>query len=177
MKILYLGNLDGNNVLKYLESNFKTTSIDKSIKASYIKNFNWIISYGYKFILKTDIIESALNPILNLHISYLPYNKGAHPNYWSFINKTPKGVSIHKIEEGIDTGQIFIQKRVGYTQNDTLYSFYKKLKFEIEKLFIENFKKIIDGEITPFIQKGKGSFHRKSELPENIDWNINVNKL
>ena len=31
--------------------------------------------------------------------------------------------------------------------------------------------------ITPFIQKGKGSFHRKAELPENIDWNINVNKL
>ena len=177
MNILYLGNLDNNNVIKYLNYNFTTKCLDRLININDIKNVDWIVSYGYKFILKSNIINNSLNPIINLHISYLPYNKGAHPNYWSFINKTPKGVSIHKIEEGIDTGQIFIQKRVGYTQNDTLYSFYKKLKFEIEKLFIENFKKIIDGEITPFIQKGKGSFHRKSELPENIDWNINVNKL
>ena len=177
MNILYLGNLDDNNVLKYLQNNFNTISLDGLIKVDDIKNIDWIISYGYKFILKSDIIDSTLNPILNLHISYLPYNKGAYPNYWSFVNKTPKGVSIHKIEEGIDTGPIFIQKRVSYSENDTLYSFYKKLKFEIEKLFIENFKKIIDGEIRPFTQKGKGSFHKKSELPENIDWNINVNKL
>lgn len=177
MKILYLGNLDDNNVLKYLQTNFNTKSLDRLVKIDDIKRVDWIISYGYKFILKPEIIDSALNPILNLHISYLPFNKGAHPNYWSFINKTPKGVTIHKIEEGIDTGPIYVQKKVNYSKHDTLYSFYNQLKFEIEKLFIENFKKIINNEITPKPQKGKGSFHRKNELPENIDWNINVNKL
>ena len=107
----------------------------------------------------------------------MPYNRGAHPNYWSFVDKTPKGVSIHKIDRGVDTGPIYIQKKVNYTKKDTLHSFYIKLKIEIERLFLDNFKKIILGEIKPSVQKGKGSFHRKSDLPKNLNWNINVNKL
>ena len=41
-------------------------------------------------------------PIVNLHISYLPFNRGSHPNYWSFVENTPKGVSIHEIDEQIE---------------------------------------------------------------------------
>jgi len=177
MNILYLGNLDNNNVIKYLNYNFTTKCLDRLININDIKNVDWIVSYGYKFILKSNIINNSLNPIINLHISYLPYNRGAHPNYWSFVDKTPKGVSIHKIDRGVDTGPIFIQKKVNYTKKDTLNSFYIKLKIEIERLFLDNFKKIILGEIKPSVQKGKGSFHRKSDLPKNLNWNINVNKL
>ena len=50
MKILYLGNLDDNNVLKYLQTNFNT-SLDRLVKIDDIKRVDWIISYGYKFIL------------------------------------------------------------------------------------------------------------------------------
>lgn len=45
-------------------------------------------------------------------MSYLPYNKGTHPNYWSFIENTPKGVMIHEIDKGIDTGNIIVQKKI-----------------------------------------------------------------
>ena len=38
-----------------------------------------------------------------MHISYLPFNRGAHPNYWSFKDNSPKGVTIHFIDNGIDT--------------------------------------------------------------------------
>ena len=172
-----MGNIDNNKAIEYLKDNFNTICLDRPIKVNDIKNIDWVISYGYKYILKSDIIDFTYNPIINLHISYLPFNKGAHPNYWSFVNKTPKGVSIHKIDKGIDTGPIFVQKLVDYNKNDTLYSFYNKLKYEIEILFIENFKKISNGKIKPFTQKGKGSFHRKRELPDKINWNINVNKL
>jgi methionyl-tRNA formyltransferase len=45
-------------------------------------------------------------------LSYLPFNRGAHPNFWSFIEKTQAGVSIHKINKGIDTGNIILRKKI-----------------------------------------------------------------
>jgi len=42
----------------------------------------------------------------------LPYNKGSHPNFWSFIENSPKGVSIHEIDEGIDTGKLIASKKL-----------------------------------------------------------------
>ena len=57
-----------------------------------------IISFGYKKIINQNILNIVKRPIINLHISYLPYNRGKYPNYWSFVNKTPKGVTIHEID-------------------------------------------------------------------------------
>ena len=81
---------------------------DESINASFCKeqNFDFLISYGYKFILKNDILSLFKKAAINLHISYLPYNRGSDPNFWSFMENSPKGVSIHYMDAGLDTGDI-----------------------------------------------------------------------
>ena len=63
-------------------------------------------------LLKKRVLNNIIIPIVNLHISYLPWNRGAHPNFWSFFDATPTGVSIHLIDKGIDTGPIIVQKKV-----------------------------------------------------------------
>ena len=73
-------------------------------------NFDLIISFGYKFLIKKYFLEKSKCPIINIHISYLPYNKGYHPNFWAFFENTPSGVTIHLVDEGIDTGPILFQK-------------------------------------------------------------------
>ena len=52
------------------------------------KEINFIVSYGYDKIIKKEITEKFKNRIINLHVSFLPFNKGAHPNLWSHIEKT-----------------------------------------------------------------------------------------
>ena len=136
--------------------------------------YDWIISYGFRYIIPKEIIENVRNPIINLHISYLPFNRGAHPNYWSFKENTPKGVTIHFIDAGIDTGPILVQKECSFSNDDTLQGSYLKLKFEIENLFYNNFDKITNGEIFAKPQIGVGTFHEKKELPSNIDWNSKI---
>ena len=49
-----------------------------------------IISFGYRKIIKNNILARIKKPIINLHMSYLPYNRGSHPNFWSFMDKTQK---------------------------------------------------------------------------------------
>ena len=119
---------------------------EKESRSVYIlnkNNINFIVSYGYSKIIKKDIIEAYKDSIINLHISFLPFNKGAHPNLWSHIEKTKTGVTIHKIDEGIDTGEILFRKEVIInTQKHTFNSSYNLLRKEIEILFQKNWGKI-----------------------------------
>lgn len=172
MKILYLG--PKSKILDFLQP-YNITQTEDIINN--ISSYDWVISYGYRHILKKHHIESAKNPIINLHISFLPYNRGADPNYWSWVENTPKGVTIHAIDEGIDTGDIFIQKEVTFTKNETLSSSYKKLKYEIEKLFTNNFENIIKGIILPQKQIGKGTLHYSKNFPGIESWDIKIKNL
>lgn len=125
-----------------------------------------IVSFGYRHILKPDVLAAARRPILNLHIAYLPYNRGAHPNFWAFLDGTPHGVTIHHVNAGIDTGNIVAQREVKF--DDLSQSFadtHSALLREIEMLFIENWPVIRDGAYRAKPQSGAGTAHRKADLP------------
>ena len=166
--------------LKEDKSNKVSTS-SKKLRLSEINNFDTIISYGYRFKIDEKLIKKNKN-LINLHISFLPFNRGAHPNFWSFIENTPSGVSIHKIDKGIDTGDIINQKLIDFdilkNKKKLTFSYtYKKLINELENLFIENSKKIINNDYTCYKQIGKGSVHYKSQLPKILKtWNQNIFK-
>ncbi|MFZ5818709.1 MAG: formyltransferase family protein [Chloroflexota bacterium] len=124
-------------------------------------NASFLISYGYRHILGKEILEKFPGKAINLHISYLPWNRGADPNFWSFVENTPKGVTIHYLDEGIDTGDIIVQKEVEFDSRDeTLATTYKKLQVEIQELFKQNWLKIKSGKCTRTKQVGEGSFHK-----------------
>ena len=134
--------------------------------------YDLVISYGYTHILKKEVIKSSKAPIINLHISYLPWNRGAHPNFWSFYECTPSGVSIHLIDEGIDTGAIIYQRYVNFDkEEDTFSKTYKKLIFEIEKLFRDNIDELISKKFIAIPQRRQGSYHSFADLPkEFVGW-------
>lgn len=79
------------------------------------EGIDFIVSYGYRYIVSGEILRHFPKRAVNLHISLLPYNKGADPNFWSFVEDTPKGVSIHYMDSGLDTGEIIAQKRSNLT--------------------------------------------------------------
>lgn len=166
MKILFLGYAD-TPLLKFLRQQtgvrVDQTSEKLSLAAVVKENYDLLISYGYRYILKKELLDRFPNRAINLHISYLPWNRGADPNLWSFLEDTPKGVTIHLIDEGIDTGDILFQKRVNFSENETLSSSYQKLRSEIESLFIENWKQIKTFSWTPQPQKGEGSAHQRKD--------------
>lgn len=124
-----------------------------------------IISYGYRYLIKEEIISYVKGNIINLHISLLPWNRGAYPNFWSFIEDTPKGVTIHYIDRGLDTGDIIIQKEIFFNEDyETLATSYKKLNITLTNLFKENWGKIKNFEFEAFPQEEGGSIHYIKEF-------------
>ena len=168
MKILFLGGNLSKSIFDWLVSIGEDVIYTKEkININFVKRINpdLIISYNYKYIISKEIIEFANKKIINLHISYLPYNKGAHPNIWSFLENTPIGVTIHYIDEGVDTGDIILQKKVIFDEDkETLKSSYEILHREIQTLFKENWEKIKKEQIKPKKQTGGGSKHYKRDL-------------
>lgn len=137
-KILFLGyNQSQTKLIDALVAN--NCSVDHTEeKFEAIKGYDCVVSYGYRHILKQNMIDGLDCPIFNLHISYLPYNRGAHPNFWSFYDNTPSGVTIHLIDSGVDTGQIVKQKYVNFQEtDDTFVKTYSALTENIENLFLE----------------------------------------
>jgi methionyl-tRNA formyltransferase len=143
-----------------------------------------LISYNYRYIIKKDVLDCLKNRALNLHISLLPWNRGADPNLWSFLEDTPKGVTIHIMDEGIDTGDILLQKEVYFDdQKETLSSSYMALHRELQVLFMSNWDKIETCQIVSKPQPSGGSTHFKRDF-ERINhilgdegWNIKIPEL
>ena len=131
--------------------------------------YDFVVSFGYRHILRPNVIEGIECPIFNLHISYLPYNRGAHPNFWSFYDNTPTGVTIHLMDGGIDTGPIVYQRYVNFDKReDTFLKTYSRLNYEIEELFVQNLEEILSDKWVAKPQRGVGSRHYIKDLPRNF---------
>jgi hypothetical protein len=145
-------------------------------KITCVDGYDIAISFGYKHILKGDVLHNNSCPVINLHISYLPYNRGYHPNFWSFFDGTPSGVTIHIIDKGIDTGDILFQNYVHFSVEEKTFSqTYKRLINEVEALFIKNKKSIISKDFKAIPQRWKGTYHEEADLPKEFGgWGLVV---
>lgn len=135
-----------------------------------------IISYNYKYLIPQNIITAMKGNVINLHISYLPWNRGSDPNFWSFIDDTPKGVTIHKIDAHLDTGDIIFRRELFFDETkETFRTSYDRLHQEIRKLFFENWESIKLNTYSLIKQEPGGSYHKHSDFEDirkeiPIDW-------
>ncbi|WP_417491307.1 formyltransferase family protein [Maricaulis sp.] len=122
---------------------------------------DWIISYGYRRLITEPVLEMCAGRIVNLHISLLPFNRGADPNFWSWVNDTPKGVTLHLIDAGMDTGPTLAQREVVLDPlTETLKSSYLRLRREVEDLFARQWDDIVSGRLQPRAQTTRLPMHR-----------------
>jgi len=165
------------NFLK--KKNFRIKNYQKIPPLKMFKQSDFILSFGFRKIISENIIKKLKKPIFNIHLSYLPFNRGAHPNFWSFIENTPAGVSIHTIDKGIDTGNVILKKKIYFNTSLNKFSTFKKtynfLFLEAEKLFKKNFNKIYNKKYKKILSNHKGTFHYKKDLPKWLkNWDMNI---
>ena len=163
MNVLLLGLVPSPLKQIMKKANCNVLETDKTISVNYLRahSVDFVVSYRYRHIIMRDVLDAMLGSIINLHISFLPWNRGADPNLWSFLEDSPKGITIHYIDEGIDTGDIIAQRRVSFDmENETLSTSYHKLNENIIDLFSEQWPLISKGKTMPQKQSAGGTFHR-----------------
>ncbi|MBQ8708763.1 MAG: hypothetical protein IJ523_11805 [Succinivibrionaceae bacterium] len=141
------------------------------------------VSYNYRHIISPRTIEAADGRIVNMHISMLPWNRGASPNLWSIIDNTPRGVTIHRIDAGLDTGEIILQRQLEFDENrETLSSSYDALQKAVTDLFLANLAMFASGIIASRPQPQGGTCHRRKDLlrllgTEDIDYGMKISEF
>lgn len=125
-----------------------------------------VIAGGFRFLVPKKYLKIPEKGCINMHKSYLPYNRGANPNVWSILEDNPAGVSIHYMDDGIDTGPIIAQKEVEIKFDDTAKDLYEKLQEEQFELFKKVWPKIKNNDIDIEEQKCKGTFHEKEDFKD-----------
>lgn len=147
------------------------TAVNGRISASFLREFNpkLVISYGYRYILDPLSLREVQGRAFNLHISLLPWNRGADPNLWSWLQNTPRGVTIHHLTPEIDQGPIAFQRAIDLDANASLASTYETLQKGIRSLLIENWPLIKSLEVPAVPQKGIGTKHKSSDKDLHLE--------
>jgi methionyl-tRNA formyltransferase len=126
---------------------------------------DFLVSFGYRHIIKSSVLRMFPLAAINLHISMLPHSRGAHPVFWSVVDKAPLGVTIHLIDDGLDTGNILYQREIRTDcQEHTFSSLYNAHCTEIVNLFSETWKYIRAKECAGWRQQGQPSLHKTRDL-------------
>ena len=181
--VLFLTNNDNTMpLLSWLKERCNVIEMRDKVTLEYVKEIKpaLVISFNYRYIIKKDVISFLGKRIINMHISYLPWNKGSNPNFWSFFDNTPKGVTIHQLDEGLDTGDILFQRELFLEEEkETFISSYDKLLAEMIELFKENWEIIRTMQWEAIPQKTEGTYHTMKDMDEiqkvcKIDWSDNI---
>lgn len=107
-----------------------------------------IIINQSQFIIKKELLNIATIGILNRHNALLPKNRGRITPFWVLYNEEAEsGVSIHFVDEGIDSGPILVQKRFNIDKNETFGSLVKKNYKWANKAIIEALDNIEKGPV------------------------------
>ena len=113
------------------------------------------ISVNYKTLIKKKTISIFKYGILNAHAGDLPKYKGnATPN-WAILNFEKKiGLTIHSMNESLDSGKIIIKKFFKINEKTYINEIYDWMEKKIPFLFLESLKKIKNKNFFPLVQRG-----------------------
>ncbi len=120
---------------------------------------------GYYFRIPVD----SEFPIVNIHPSLLPMGRGSWPMPISILRREKvSGVTVHKIAEGFDTGDILIQESFSLAEDETLETFMEKacgLVPEMMKKLVNDFDSLYKNALT----QGEGEY---LAAPTEVDWTV-----
>ena len=117
--------------------NFMVDWVDEN-EVDVIINLTGYIYYG-------DILTAPTYGVIGKHASVLPKYRGMLPVFWAMLHEEPMGVTVFKLNEKIDKGEILTQRTLW--PEETLYESYKKVYQATPELILEAL------EVLPHIEK------------------------
>ncbi|AYV80424.1 MAG: hypothetical protein Harvfovirus1_49 [Harvfovirus sp.] len=125
------------------------------------RKIDFIIVFVHNRIIKKNILD--LVPAINVHGSLLPLNRGPNPILWAWLNKTQQGVTVHYMNEGVDTGDIIAQKSVVLPTDITYSKSFDIIVKECANLFRMTWPLIRAGMNERRVQSGEITSHRLAD--------------
>ncbi len=138
---------------------------EKQILSDLPAEFDLGVLAWWPKIIRKPLLDIAKSGFINTHPSLLPFNRGKNYNFWALVENTPFGVTLHKVDGGIDTGDIIAQQPIAYDWTDTGKTLYQKAQSAMVELFERTWPTIHSGSFLEVPQRDElATFHRAAEL-------------
>jgi methionyl-tRNA formyltransferase len=107
-----------------------------------------VVAYGH--IIPAWMIDLPPLGAINLHASLLPKYRGAAPIAWAIVRgELVTGVSIMKIDRGLDTGPVFVQEETPIHPDDTSETLFERLSVMGAGMMVKTLRRIESGDLDP----------------------------
>ena len=135
-----------------------------------------LVSMSFNQIFRSEIINLTPNRIINCHAGKLPFYRGRNILNWVLINDEPEfGITVHYVDEGIDTGDIILQRTFPIKESDSYATLLDIAFIECANILYDSLGLFVDNKVNPVAQD---TIHplgmycgRRGEGDEVIDWN------
>lgn len=137
-----------------------------------------VVAYGQ--ILPQTILDLPPFGCLNVHTSLLPKYRGAAPIQWAIADgEAETGVTVMKMDAGLDTGPILSTRRTPILPADDSQTLHDRLAQLGAELLVETIPDYVGGKIQPQPQPSTGSSYAAKIKKEDgrIDWNLPAQKI
>ena len=130
-----------------------------------------VVAYGK--ILPPAVLEAFPQGCINIHGSLLPKYRGAAPIQWAVIDgEAQTGVSIMKLDEGMDTGPVLLRRTEPIFEDDTAGTLFDRLAPLGASAILEALQGLEAGLLTPKAQSEEGASHAAMLRKQDglVDW-------
>jgi len=137
-----------------------------------------VVAYGQ--ILPQELLDIPKFGCLNVHTSILPKYRGAAPIQWAIVDGEPEtGVTIMKMDAGLDTGDVVSEARTPISSEDNGQTLHDRLARMGADLLVNTIPGFVDGSIVPKPQPGEGSTYARKITKQDglIDWSRSAHEI
>ena len=143
-------------------------------------NPDLIVVVAFGRILPPEVLKIPRRGCVNLHASLLPKYRGAAPSAWAIVRgEKQTGVTTIQMDEGMDTGEIYLQKTMEILPSDTAGTLTNRLSETGAELLLMTLEGIMNGTLKTIPQD-----HSKATLAPilkkehgEINWTLSASKI
>lgn len=129
---------------------------------------DWLFIIGWSQIAKKDVLETPTHGCIGMHPTLLPVGRGRAAIPWAIIKGLDEtGVTMFKLDEGVDTGDIVGQGVIKLDQNTTATELYQKVDDMHIALIAKYWEDIVNNNITLTTQNDADATEWHGRKPED----------
>lgn len=162
-----------------LSENVNSAGFIEKVKAYHADLF---VSMSFNQIFKKELIELPPYRTINCHAGKLPFYRGRNILNWALINDEKEfGITVHYMDEGIDTGDIILQKVYPITDEDDYHTLLNRAYIGCAEVLYEAVKAIQNHTVSLIHQKDIDAVGMYCGMrqpgDEIIDWSLSSRRL
>lgn len=129
------------------------------------RKIDLLLSVNFGYLFPRNLLK-VIPDALNLHMGLLPWGRGSNPNVWSLVDRSPAGVSLHRMTERVDHGEVLAAVEVGVLPEDTGLTLYRRLEKASVSLIRDAWPVLRERSMEGKPMESGGTEHRVSEMKE-----------